>query len=89
MTDNFSRLPIVAALPMLLPSEPTTPEGWKVAAWATIVALLGMAGLAFYWSFRAPAPGGAGSLRVIGLTCVGIAATILIAKKLIGMFLDS
>ncbi len=74
---------------MRIPTEPTTPEGWKVAAWATIVALLGMAGLAFYWSLRAPAPGSAMSLRVVGLACVGIAIIILIAKKLIGMFLDS
>jgi hypothetical protein len=65
-----------------------TPEGWTVAAWATVVIFLGLAGVAFWGALRAPVPDAAAHLRLIGYGCVGIAAAVLIAKKLIAMFLD-
>ena len=66
-----------------------TPEGWTVTVWAAIVAFIGAAALAFYWSFRAATPEQAASLRTIALACVGIAFVIFVGKKLVAIFLDS
>ena len=65
-----------------------TPEGWTVTVWAAIVTFLGIAAAAFYWSFRAAAPEKAAALRTIGVFFLGIAIIMLIAKKLIAIFLD-
>jgi hypothetical protein len=71
------------------PQEPTTPEGWKVLAWTTVLIFLAIAGLVFYFSLRAAAPDVASQLRTIGFVCIGIAAVILIGKRLVTIFLDS
>ncbi len=70
------------------PTEPKKPEGWTVTAWATIALYTAIAALAFYWPFHAAAPDNVALLRTIGFNSVGIAATVLIAQKLIAMFLD-
>jgi hypothetical protein len=66
-----------------------TPEGWTVAAWAAVVVFLVIAGIAFFGAFRAGAPDAASHLRRIGFASSGIAAAILIVKRLIANFLDS
>jgi hypothetical protein len=54
-----------------------------------VVICVAIAALAFYGAFRATTPDSAAQLRTVGFLSIGIAAGVLIVKRLIARFLDS
>ncbi len=67
-----------------LPTEPTTPEQWRVIVWASIVLLVIVGCVGLWFSLDPPAgkAGVAAQIRSLSFVCFGVAAGIYAAKRI-------